>query len=99
MDTPSVKFPYNVQITCPDPLIAVASGTLDEKNSKTESDGSKTFAYKQVLPIPAYLIAIAVGALKTKRIGERSHAWTEAELLDASVFEFSNHTEAFIKAA
>jgi leukotriene-A4 hydrolase len=99
MDTPSVKFTYSIQITCPDPLIAVASGTAESSNPHKENNGWLTYAYKQNLPIPAYLIAVACGALKTKKIGPRSAVWTEEELLEAAVHEFSSHTENFIKAA
>jgi len=40
-----------------------------------------------------------VGALKSEKIGPRSSVWTEGEQLAASVYEFSTHTELFIKAA
>lgn len=68
-----------------------------------EEDGRLTYEFKQVNPIPgksrryeettnhsaAYLIAIVCGALKRAAIGPRSHVWTERELLESSVHEFS----------
>ena len=87
----------NLQV--PSPLIAVASGTPAKSNPTFEEDGWLTYQFEQKLPIPSYLIAIACGALKSHTIGPRSSVWTEKELLQASVHEFSAHTEEFIAAA
>jgi leukotriene-A4 hydrolase len=44
------------------------------------------------------LIAIAVGALEKAKIGPRSFVYSEKEMLEKAVFEFSE-TEDFIQAA
>jgi leukotriene-A4 hydrolase len=69
-----------------------------ENNPTFEDDGSLTWTYIQKVPIPAYLIAVVAGALKKATVGPRSSVWTEKELLDASVYEFSADTENYIKA-
>lgn len=57
-----------------------------------------TFKFLQKIPIPSYLIAIAVGNLKSKRIGPRSTVWTEQEHLEASAYEFAE-TEEMLQTA
>uniref|UniRef100_A0A6B2L094 Peptidase M1 leukotriene A4 hydrolase/aminopeptidase C-terminal domain-containing protein n=1 Tax=Arcella intermedia TaxID=1963864 RepID=A0A6B2L094_9EUKA len=97
MDTPSVKATYSVDITVPSPLIAVASGNLvGSKASTTNGAEWTTFSFNQPVRIPSYLIALASGALQKAPIGPRSSVWTEKELLDRSVFEYSAHTEKFV---
>lgn len=96
-DTPSVKSPYSIKITCPSPLVACCSGTLIGE-PKVEEDGQLTYQYKQDNPIPAYLIAIVCGALVKSKVGPRSSVWCEEELAAKSVYEFSEDTEKFIAA-
>jgi len=94
-DTPSVKAPYDIKVTCPSPLVVACSGA-QKAGPVIEDDGRLSYEFTQVNPIPAYLIAIVCGALKRAPIGPRSHVWTEKEYLDAAVHEFSEDTEKFI---
>ena len=48
-----------------------------------------TNRFRQPVPIPSYLLSIAVGDLVSKEVGPRSAVWCEKEILDASAFEFS----------
>ncbi len=63
------------------------------------SDGlTKEYKFKQTIPIPSYLIAIVVGDLVSKKIGPRSHVWSEKEFIDKSANEFVD-TERMIATA
>lgn len=42
------------------------------------------------LPIPAYLLALAVGDFSFKKIGERTGVYAEPELLDQAAVEFTD---------
>lgn len=95
-DTPSVKAPYSIKITVPSPLVVACSGNAVGSNP-TQNGDLLTYHYDQPMPIPAYLIAIVAGALEKGQVGPRSSVWTEKELLDACVHEFSD-TEQFIVA-
>eukprot|EP00823_Brevimastigomonas_motovehiculus_P001156 TRINITY_DN11685_c0_g1_i1.p1 TRINITY_DN11685_c0_g1~~TRINITY_DN11685_c0_g1_i1.p1 ORF type:complete len:632 (-),score=172.15 TRINITY_DN11685_c0_g1_i1:237-2132(-) len=97
-DTPAVKSPYSITVTCPSPLVAACSGNARKTNPIFEDDGSLTWVYDQPNPIPAYLIAVAVGALARGKIGPRSHVWCEKPLLEACVHEFEQDTENYIQA-
>ena len=77
-DTPSVKTPYTASITAPANLTILMSAIRDPMEE--DADGEvKTANFTQKVPIPSYLIAIAVGDVVSKRIGPRSHVWSEAE--------------------
>jgi len=40
--------------------------------------------------IPSYLLALAVGELESRRIGPRSHVWSEPSVVEAAEYEFQN---------
>ena len=92
-DTPSVKTPYTASITAPDDLTILMSAIRE-----TDETGFKTNNFSQIVPVPSYLIAIAVGKLESKKIGPRSHVWSEKEYIERAAFDFSE-TESFIQTA
>eukprot|EP00455_Lapot_gusevi_P027779 TRINITY_DN294_c0_g1_i3.p1 TRINITY_DN294_c0_g1~~TRINITY_DN294_c0_g1_i3.p1 ORF type:complete len:644 (+),score=207.19 TRINITY_DN294_c0_g1_i3:72-1934(+) len=96
-DTPSVKAPYSATISVQAPLVAACAG-LCVGEPEEVSGGFRRFNYRQPVPIPAYLITIVAGRLEKAAIGPRSSVWCEPPLLEAAVYEFSEHTEKFIQA-
>ena len=79
-DTPAVKFPFYLGIKVPETLHGMISGLFD-KDEKNE-DGTKTFYYKQEIPIPNYLIALAAGNIVGKEIDENITVYSEPEFVD-----------------
>jgi len=62
-DEPAFKVPYDVTVTVPRPMIAVAN-TLE---AAREELGDKTrFRFNRTPPLPSYLIALAVGELDVR---------------------------------
>lgn len=98
-DTPRVKTTYSAKISCPAPLMAVCSGIPVNEGPIMEDDDYVSYSYQQPNPIPCYLIALVVGKLEKGKVGPRSSVYTEKELLDASVHEFSLNTENYLRAA
>ena len=92
-DTPGVRMTYNATIRTPMELRAVMSANNDPA---TEKSGVYNFSMPQA--IPSYLIALAVGDLEFKAMGDRTGVYAEKEVLDAAAAEFED-TESMLEIA
>lgn len=64
-DEPGYKVPFDVSITTPNGLLAVANA----KESARDTNGAKTtFHFKETLPLPTYLVAFAVGEFDIREL-------------------------------
>ncbi|KAL6464572.1 hypothetical protein MHYP_G00268890 [Metynnis hypsauchen] len=90
-DTPAVKSTYSAAVEVPDGFTAVMSATKWE-HRKTDN----TFLFSMEQPIPAYLVALAVGDLVSAEVGPRSRVWTEPCLLEAAKKEYDGVIEKFL---
>jgi leukotriene-A4 hydrolase len=91
-DSPQVRMTYEATIRTPKELLAVMSASNDPD---TERDGVYAFSMPQ--PIPSYLIALAVGDLHFKSMGERTGVYSEQGILEAAAAEFAD-TESMLIA-
>ena len=91
-DSPKVRVTYKATIRTPKDLVAVMSASNDPN---AERDGVYEFTMPQA--IPSYLIALAVGDLEFKAMGERTGVYAEAGILDAAAAEFED-TESMLIA-
>jgi leukotriene-A4 hydrolase len=90
-DTPGVRITYDATVRTPSALRALMSA---DNNPDADLDGEFSFSMPQ--PIPPYLIALAVGDLEFKAMGERTGVYAEREILDAAAAEFAD-TEAMLE--
>lgn len=84
-DTPSVRVTFDAHIRVPAGLRAVMGA---------EMLGSH---FRMPQAVPSYLIALAVGDLQFRALGDRSGVYAEPSMIDAAAYEFAD-TEAMIGA-
>ncbi|OWR40757.1 leukotriene A4 hydrolase [Danaus plexippus plexippus] len=90
-DTPAVKFTYEAEIIAPEQFTVLMSAI------RLNANANKT-SFSQPVPIPSYLLALAIGVLESRKLGPRSHVWSEKEEIDRSAWEFAD-TEKYLQAA
>ena len=84
-DSPGIRFTYEARVQVPKGLMAVMSA---ENPTTVNTDGAYTFRMDQ--PIPAYLIALAVGDLAFVPIGERTGVYAEPDMVQKAAWEFAD---------
>jgi leukotriene-A4 hydrolase len=92
-DSPGIRMTYEATVRVPPALMAVMSATNPQQKN---ADGVYTFKMDQ--PIPAYLIALAVGDLEFKAIGNRTGVYSEPSMVAAAANEFVD-MEKMLEAA
>jgi len=84
-DSPGIRFSYNATIKVPKDLMALMSA----ENSQTlAQDG--VYHFKMEQPIPAYLMALAVGDISFAPISDRSGVYAEPGMLAAAEYEMAD---------
>jgi aminopeptidase N len=91
-DTPAVRFTYEATVRVPPELMAVMSA---ENPTSRSADGVYSFRMPQ--PIPSYLLALAVGDLEFRALGERSGVYSEPPVVERAAWELAD-VEAMIAA-
>jgi leukotriene-A4 hydrolase len=94
-DTPSAKVRVTAKLNVKKPLVALYAGV---NTDVVEHGDTISYYYTQNIPIPSYLIAIAVGKLESRRLSHRIAVYAEKEMVDKSANEFAE-TEKFIQYA
>ena len=82
-DGPGMRFTYDARVKVPKHLLALMSA-----ENPTERNDSGIYHYKQTKAIPSYLMALVVGDIQFKSLGERCGVYTEAVELDKCAKEF-----------
>ena len=95
-DTPGVRVTYRAMVRAPQDLTVVMSAL---RGDVTVDDASKTATTRFRMPyaIPSYLIALAVGNLEQRAIGQRTAVWAEPEIVEKVAWEFAD-TERMVEA-
>lgn len=86
-DSPGVRFTYTAKLHMPKALRGLMAADHVER---LEFEGPEQVAvehWKMDHPIPAYLMAFAVGDLASRDLSPRSRVWAEPELADKAAWE------------
>jgi len=94
-DTPAAKITVSMGLTVVKPLKALDSGLF---TGSIDNGNSTTFFYEQKIPIPSYLIALAAGDIKERKISDRTTIYGESDIVDKAAKEFVD-TEKFVEYA
>ncbi|MEL6674723.1 MAG: M1 family metallopeptidase [Bacteroidota bacterium] len=87
-DSPGIRFTYSAKVSVPPGLMAVMSA-----ENPTEKNETGVYTFKMDQPIPAYLLALAVGDVEFKALGERSGVYAEPSVLEKAAYEFGEVEE------
>lgn len=92
-DSPGIRFSYDATVTVPEGLMALMSA---ENPTEVSTDGRYTFRMAQ--PIPAYLLALAVGKVEYRSVGDRCAVYAVPALIDEAAYEFAEMEQLLLAA-
>jgi leukotriene-A4 hydrolase len=92
-DSPGIRFTYNATVNVPRDLMALMSAV---NPTEKDSEGHYTFVMDQ--PIPSYLLALAVGDVEFRSVGEHTGVYATPDLIDAAEYEFAEMEDLLIAA-
>ena len=83
-DGPGIRYSYNARVQVPKGLMALMSATNPQ-----QLNDSSIYHFSMEIPIPAYLMALAVGDVRFKSIDERTGVYAEPNMINKAAEEFS----------
>ncbi len=92
-DNPGVRFTYRAKVRVPDGMMALMSA-----NNPEAVNTKGVYEFFMPHPIPSYLLALGVGDLTFRPIGERCGVYADPAVADTAAWEFAD-TEKMIHAA
>jgi len=84
-DCPAVRFTYNAKVQVDMDLLPLMSASNPQKRNV-----ERTYSYNMPQPIPSYLMALCVGDLEFKSLGDSCGVYADPEQLNDAATEFSD---------
>ncbi len=84
-DSPGIRYTYSARVQVPSGLLALMSASNPMEKS---DDGLYSFEMQQ--PIPAYLMALAVGNIEFQAISDRTGVYAEPGMLEDAAYEMAD---------
>ena len=92
-DSPGIRFTYEAHVDVPAGTMALMSATNPTEQS---ADGHYDFRMDQ--KIPSYLLALAVGNVEFRSVGEHTGVYAVPELIEAAAYEFAEMEDLLVAA-
>jgi len=92
-DSPGIRMTYNARVKVPEELMAVMSA-----ENPTSLNPNGIYEFKMPQPIPAYLLALAVGDIEFQAMSERSGVYARPEEIEKATWDLAD-TEKIMVAA
>ncbi len=87
-DTPSIKTTYAANLILDSRFVPAMSAVSTQNTTFNETH--TTFSFELTIPIPSYLLALAVGNLARREVGPRTYVVTEPTMMDMCANELKN---------
>ena len=84
-DGPGIRFTYNAHVTVPKGLMALMSALNPQ-----EINESGIYDFTMDIPIPAYLMALAVGDIAFRSVDDRTGVYAEQGMIEKARYEFED---------
>jgi aminopeptidase N len=92
-DSPGIRFTYDATIRVPEELLPLMSA-----DNPQERNSTGVYQFRMDRPIPAYLLALAVGDVSFATVGSRTGVYAEPATLEKAAYEFAE-MEKMLEAA
>jgi aminopeptidase N len=84
-DSPGLRITYDAKVKVRKDLLALMSA-----DNPTQKNETGVYSFKMDKKIPSYLIALAVGDVEFRSIGDRTGVYAIPSLIDAAAYEFED---------
>jgi len=84
-DGPGIRYTYSARVEVPKGLMALMSA-----HNPQQINDSGIYHFDMEIPVPAYLMALAVGDIAFKSIDERTGVYAEPGMIDKARYEFED---------
>lgn len=84
-DGPGIRYTYTAKVAVPKDAMALMSA----ENPQQLND-SGIYHFKMDIPVPAYLMALAVGDIRFRSIDSRTGVYAEPTMIDKARYEFAD---------
>jgi len=92
-DSPGIRITYNATVEVPTGLMALMSAV-----NPTEKNDSGIYTFEMNQPIPSYLLALAVGDVEFRSVGEHTGVYATPDLINAAEYEFAEMEQLLVSA-
>lgn len=97
-DSPGIRQTWSARLVVPEGMRAVMSANPQTPDGEPAGEGRRAYRFVMDKPVPPYLIALAVGDIAFRPLGERTGVYAEPSMLDRAAFELED-TEKMVEVA